>query len=92
MEKAYKMRCYYDVLGVARDATASEIKTAYFKLALEWHPGLLRFEGWDLVKWSLTGCSLNTKRTLKRNTVFRTFLYSGHCSRLSLKMYSETLC
>ena len=29
---------YYDVLGVGTDATKSEIKKAYRKLALQWHP------------------------------------------------------
>ena len=29
---------YYDILGVSKDATAQEIKTAYRKQALEWHP------------------------------------------------------
>ncbi|MFG0317200.1 MAG: DnaJ domain-containing protein, partial [Planctomycetota bacterium JB042] len=29
---------YYKTLGVARDASAEEIKRAYRKLALEWHP------------------------------------------------------
>ncbi|XP_053963051.1 dnaJ homolog subfamily C member 21 [Anastrepha ludens] len=32
------MKCYYEELGVARDATDSDIKTAYRKLALRWHP------------------------------------------------------
>jgi len=32
-------RCYYEVLGVARDAGATDIKKAYFKLALALHPG-----------------------------------------------------
>jgi len=29
---------YYDILGVSKGATAQEIKTAYRKQALEWHP------------------------------------------------------
>jgi molecular chaperone DnaJ len=29
---------YYDILGVARDASADQIKSAYRKAALKWHP------------------------------------------------------
>ena len=29
---------YYDILGVSKDASASDIKSAYRKQALEWHP------------------------------------------------------
>ncbi|XP_071575234.1 dnaJ homolog subfamily C member 21 [Temnothorax nylanderi] len=32
------MKCYYEVLGVARDDTDDDIKKAYRKLALKWHP------------------------------------------------------
>ncbi|KAG7201310.1 hypothetical protein KM043_004082 [Ampulex compressa] len=32
------MKCHYSVLGVARNATLDEMKTAYRKLALKWHP------------------------------------------------------
>ncbi|KAI8127190.1 DnaJ like protein subfamily C member 21 [Lucilia cuprina] len=32
------MKCYYEELGVERDADESQIKTAYRKLALRWHP------------------------------------------------------
>lgn len=31
-------RNYYDILGVKKNATDDEIKTAYRKLALKWHP------------------------------------------------------
>ena len=30
--------CYYSVLGIRRDASSSDIRTAYRKLALKWHP------------------------------------------------------
>ena len=31
-------RDYYDVLGVSKNASAADLKSAYRKLALEWHP------------------------------------------------------
>lgn len=31
-------RDYYDILGVSKTATEAELKSAYRKLALEWHP------------------------------------------------------
>ncbi|KAJ7977884.1 DnaJ-like protein [Quillaja saponaria] len=30
--------CYYSVLGIRRDASFSDIRTAYRRLALKWHP------------------------------------------------------
>src|SRR2546426_9553300 len=31
-------RCYYDVLGVERSADEGELKSAFRKLAMKWHP------------------------------------------------------
>ncbi|XP_046854117.1 dnaJ homolog subfamily C member 21-like [Xenia sp. Carnegie-2017] len=32
------MRCYYEVLGLSKDATDLDLKKAYRSLALKWHP------------------------------------------------------
>lgn len=32
------MKCHYEVLNVSRDATGHDIKSAYRRLALQWHP------------------------------------------------------
>ncbi|KAK8795716.1 hypothetical protein WA158_000372 [Blastocystis sp. Blastoise] len=37
-EKRSKEKDYYKILGVKRDATKKQIKSAYRKLALQWHP------------------------------------------------------
>jgi molecular chaperone DnaJ len=35
-------RDYYEVLAIAKDATEEQIKKAYRKLALKWHPVILK--------------------------------------------------
>lgn len=35
------MRCHYEVLGLPLNASVDEIKKAYRKCALQWHPGIL---------------------------------------------------
>ncbi|CAN6193569.1 unnamed protein product [Urochloa humidicola] len=39
--------CHYAVLGVARDASAAEIRAAYRQLALRWHPDKVQLQGED---------------------------------------------
>ncbi|RHY69814.1 hypothetical protein DYB34_006872 [Aphanomyces astaci] len=41
------MRCHYEVLGVERDATAGELRKAFHKLALKWHPDKIK-DGQDV--------------------------------------------
>ena len=36
--KSEKQEDYYEILGIKKDATDAEIKKAYRKLALKWHP------------------------------------------------------
>src|ERR1700722_14084391 len=35
---AGSQRDYYEVLGVERDASADQVKSAYRKAAMQWHP------------------------------------------------------
>lgn len=38
MERKAKKKDFYKILGVSKEATDAEIRKAYRKLALQWHP------------------------------------------------------
>lgn len=42
------MKCHYEILGVKRDAGDDDLKKAYRKLALKWHPGKLWWKAYGL--------------------------------------------
>ena len=37
-KRGWRKRCYYEVLEVERTADDGELKTAFRKLAMKWHP------------------------------------------------------
>lgn len=43
LQKMAKRKDYYKILGVSKDVSVGELRKAYRKLALEWHPGPTQF-------------------------------------------------
>lgn len=33
-----KKRCFYEILGIEKTASGDQVKKAYKKLAIKWHP------------------------------------------------------
>lgn len=71
---AQTKRDYYDVLGVAKGATADEIKKAYRKLALEHHPDR---HGGDDSKFKEIGEAYETLKDPQKRAAYDQFGHAG---------------
>ena len=46
-KESYEKRQYYEILGISKDASLSDIKKAYRALSLKYHPDKVRESGID---------------------------------------------
>ena len=72
-----KYKDYYEILGVARDADAATIKSAYRKLARKYHPDVNKTKEASLI-FTGEGKVLDTKLTFYKEVPIDTDIYENY--------------
>jgi len=74
------MKCHYAVLGIQLSADDDQIKKAYRRLALKWHPG----KGWVVTVCKQLIINLNSFS----NFIHKNMLYEGALEKLQIYLYN----